>query len=216
MLNSTLIEQFAGIHRQKKSGVLTVVGPGFRLRFCIEDGDPVGLDFCADKDLVLAQALLDFHKIGPEVHQMVVESRRLGKGSVADLVRRQQVVNEDEIAQVTEQRIFRPSISAYLRSLAASMGDYRLGDRTFDEAINDAREIGDMWGVATIIWKRAETELKKPAEQRDQGQESLHHLIPEKPIASTIRFAITMKRTINGREARNVPAINGAQGGAIE
>jgi hypothetical protein len=27
-----------------------------------------------------------------------------------------------------------------------------------------------MWGEATIIWKRAETELKKPVEQRDQAQ----------------------------------------------
>jgi tetratricopeptide (TPR) repeat protein len=76
----------------------------------------------------------------------------------------------DEIAQVTEQRIFRPSIAAYLRSLAASLGDYRLGDKTFDQAIADTREIGDMWGEATIIWKRAETEQKKPAEQRDQAQ----------------------------------------------
>jgi hypothetical protein len=76
----------------------------------------------------------------------------------------------DEIAQVTEQRIFRPSIVAYLRSLAASMGDYRLGDKTFDQALADAREIGDKWGEATIIWKRAETESKKPAEQRDQAQ----------------------------------------------
>lgn len=105
MLNSILIEQFAGINRQKKSGVLTVVGPGYRLRFCLENGDPVGLDFCADKDLVLAQALLDFHKIGPEMYQMVVESRRLGKGSVSDLVRRQQVVNEEEIAQVTRSMV---------------------------------------------------------------------------------------------------------------
>lgn len=105
MLNSILIEQFASINRQKKSGVLTVVGPGYRLRFCIEEGDPVGLDFCADKDLVLAQALLDFHKIGPEMYQMVVESRRLGKGSVGDLVRRQQVVSEEEVAQVTRSMV---------------------------------------------------------------------------------------------------------------
>lgn len=76
----------------------------------------------------------------------------------------------DEIAQVTEQRIFRPSIAAYLRSLAASMGDYRLGDKTFDQAIAEAREIGDIWGETTIVWKRAETELKKPAEQRNQAQ----------------------------------------------
>src|ERR1043165_2696737 len=105
MLNSLLVEQFAGIQRQRKSGVLTVVGPALRLRFCIEDGDPVGLDFCADKDLVLAQALLASHRIGPEVYQMLVESRRLGKGSVADLVRRQQVVNDDEIAQVTRSMV---------------------------------------------------------------------------------------------------------------
>jgi tetratricopeptide (TPR) repeat protein len=76
----------------------------------------------------------------------------------------------DEIAQVTEQRIFRPSIAAYLRSLAASMGEYRLGDKTFDQAIAEAREIGDIWGETTIVWKRAETELKKPAEQRNQAQ----------------------------------------------
>ncbi|HEY8136073.1 MAG TPA: hypothetical protein VIF08_08550 [Candidatus Limnocylindrales bacterium] len=76
----------------------------------------------------------------------------------------------DEIAQVTEQRIFRPSIAAYLRSLAASMGDYRLGDKTFEQAIAEAREIGDIWGETTIVWKRAETELKRPAEQRNQAQ----------------------------------------------
>ena len=105
MLNSILVEQFAGIHRQKKSGVLTVVSPSFRLRFCIEDGDPVGLDFCTDKDLVLAQALVDFHKIGPEMFQMVVDARRLGKGTVTDMVRRQQVVNEEEIAQVTRSMV---------------------------------------------------------------------------------------------------------------
>lgn len=105
MLNSILIEQFASINRQKKSGVLTVVGPGYRLRFCLEEGDPVGLDFCADKDLVLAQALLDFHKIGPEMFQMIAESRRLGKGSVSDLVRRQQVVSEEEVAQVTRSMV---------------------------------------------------------------------------------------------------------------
>ena len=76
----------------------------------------------------------------------------------------------DEIAQMTEQRIFRPSIAAYLRSLAASMGEYALGDKTFEQAIDQTREIGDIWGEATIIWKRAETELKKPADQRDEAQ----------------------------------------------
>ena len=76
----------------------------------------------------------------------------------------------DQIAQMTEQRIFKPSIAAYLRSLGASMGEYRMGGHSFAEALAEAHDIGDMWGEATIIWKRAETESKKPADQRDQAQ----------------------------------------------
>jgi hypothetical protein len=132
MLNSILVEQFAGIHRQKKSGVLTVVGPGLRLRFCIEDGDPVGLDFCADKDLVLGQALLDSHKIGPEVYQMAVESRRLGKGTVAETVRRQQVVNEDEIAQVTRSMVEDTLVKCFGTPHQELVFDERDDSTTFD------------------------------------------------------------------------------------
>jgi hypothetical protein len=105
MLNSILVEQFGSIHRQGKSGVLTVVGPDLRLRFCVENGDPVALDFCTDKDLVLANTLLDFHKIGPEMYQVLVESRKMGKGTVSDMVRRQQVVNDEEIAQMTRSMV---------------------------------------------------------------------------------------------------------------
>ncbi|MEP7158085.1 MAG: hypothetical protein ABI797_01540 [Chloroflexota bacterium] len=76
----------------------------------------------------------------------------------------------DEIAQVTEQRIFKPSIAAYLRSLGASMGEFRMGGQTFEEAIAGARDIGDIWGEATIVWKRAETAFKNPAEGRDKTQ----------------------------------------------
>lgn len=76
----------------------------------------------------------------------------------------------DEIAQVTEQRIFKPSIAAYLRSLGASMGEFRMGGQSFDEAIADARDIGDIWGEATIVWKRAETESKRPPGQRDEAK----------------------------------------------
>ncbi len=132
MLNSILVEQFAGIHRQKKSGVLTVVSPGFRLRFCIEDGDPVGLDFCADKDLVLAQALVDFHKIGPEMFQMVVDARRLGKDTVTDTVRRQQVVNEEEISQVTRSMVEDTLVRCFSNAHQELVFDERDDASTFD------------------------------------------------------------------------------------
>jgi tetratricopeptide (TPR) repeat protein len=76
----------------------------------------------------------------------------------------------DEISQVTEQRIFRPSIAAYLRSLGASMGNFDTHGHTFDEAIEESRDIGDLFGEATIVWKRADTEAKKPSGERDEAK----------------------------------------------
>jgi tetratricopeptide (TPR) repeat protein len=72
------------------------------------------------------------------------------------------------IADVTEQRIFRPSITAYARSTAASLGEFDPRGRTFAEALAEARSIGDQWGEANVIWKRADTEAKKP--DSDQAQ----------------------------------------------
>jgi tetratricopeptide (TPR) repeat protein len=76
----------------------------------------------------------------------------------------------DEISQVTEQRIFRPSIAAYLRSLGASMGNFDTHGHTFDEAIEESRDIDDKFGEATIVWKRADTEAKKPAGELDEAR----------------------------------------------
>ncbi len=76
----------------------------------------------------------------------------------------------DEVSQVTQQRVFKPSIAAYLRSLGASMGEFDMHGHGFDEAIDEARDIGDKYGEATIVWKRAETESKKPASRRDDDK----------------------------------------------
>src|SRR4029078_4755203 len=56
------------------------------------------------------------------------------------------------------------------------------------------------------------------AGEREDGEndgESAHHLIPEKTMAATLRFAIAMNSAISGREARNVAAMSGAHGGAV-
>jgi tetratricopeptide (TPR) repeat protein len=76
----------------------------------------------------------------------------------------------DEIAQVTDQQVFKPSIAAYLRSLGASMGDFDAHGHTFDKSIAEARDIGDLFGEANIVWRRAETEAKKPAAERNVAQ----------------------------------------------
>lgn len=132
MLNSALVEQFAAINRQKKSGVLTVVGADTRLRFCFHNGDPVGVDFCTDKDLIFADTLLEFHKIGADLHQMLVESRRLGKGSVVDMVRRQQVVNEDEIGQITRATVEDTLVRCFSGTHQEVLFDENDGQETFD------------------------------------------------------------------------------------
>lgn len=132
MLNSALVEQFASLHRQKKSGVLTVVGAENRLRFCFHNGDPVGVDFCTDKDLIFANTLLEFHKIGADLHQILVESRRLGKGNVVDMVRRQQVVNEEEIALITRATVEDTLVRCFSGTHQEAVFDENDGQETFD------------------------------------------------------------------------------------
>lgn len=159
MLNSALVEQFAAINRQKKSGVLTVVGADTRLRFCFHNGDPVGVDFCTDKDLVFADTLLEFHKIGADLHQMLVESRRLGKGSVVDMVRRQQVVNEDEIGQITRATVEDTLVRCFSGTHQEVLFDENDGQETFDFDASAVRlRIGTPVLLSTVQARVAEIE----------------------------------------------------------
>ena len=73
-----------------------------------------------------------------------------------------------EVAEVTERKIFRPAFTAYRRSIAASMGNFDLGGRTFEEALDETREMGDRWGEAHVFWRRAETEAVKQPPDRAQ------------------------------------------------
>ncbi len=76
----------------------------------------------------------------------------------------------NEVANTIEQKIFRPSIAAYMRSNAASLGDFGPNARSFDEALGEARSIGDHWGEANVIWQRAETEAKTDPSAHDAEQ----------------------------------------------
>jgi tetratricopeptide (TPR) repeat protein len=68
-----------------------------------------------------------------------------------------------QIADLTEQKLFRPSIAAYLRAAAAKLGDFGPDARTFDEALDETRAMHDRWGEAHVLWKRAETEVVRAA-----------------------------------------------------
>ncbi len=69
----------------------------------------------------------------------------------------------NEVAGAIAERQFRPSITAYLRANAASMGEFGPNTDTFDQALGQARASGDRWSEANVIWKRAEVASKRTA-----------------------------------------------------
>jgi tetratricopeptide (TPR) repeat protein len=73
-----------------------------------------------------------------------------------------------EVAEVTNQKMFKPSLAAMRRSIAASMGDFNLSGRTYEEALEDARAIGDKWAEGNIVWRRAESERIAAQPDRDK------------------------------------------------
>lgn len=91
---------------------------------------------------------------------------RQGKFAAAKIV----FERGNEVANTIEQKTFRPSIIAYMRSNAASLGDFGPNAKTFDEALTEARAIGDRWGEANVVWKRAETESKRADADCDTSQ----------------------------------------------
>jgi tetratricopeptide (TPR) repeat protein len=65
------------------------------------------------------------------------------------------------VADLTDFKVFRPTIAAYLRSTMASLGATAANTLSFDEALAEARSLNDEWAETTIIWKRAETAAKQ-------------------------------------------------------
>jgi tetratricopeptide (TPR) repeat protein len=63
----------------------------------------------------------------------------------------------NEISALTGFPVFRPSISAWLRATAASLGDLGPASGNWEKELADARELGDVFTEAAIKVKRAET-----------------------------------------------------------
>ena len=75
-----------------------------------------------------------------------------------------------EVAKAIGERQFRPSLSAYIRSNYASMGEFGPNMTSFDDALEQARQSGDHWAEANILWKRAETTDKRADEPGYQSR----------------------------------------------
>jgi tetratricopeptide (TPR) repeat protein len=63
-----------------------------------------------------------------------------------------------EVAEVTNQRMFQPTLTAFRRSIAASMGDLDLAGRSYDDALAGARQMRDRFAEAGIHALRARAE----------------------------------------------------------
>ncbi len=72
------------------------------------------------------------------------------------------------ISDLTNDHMFRPVVSASMHSIAASMGQAPFAGRSFDEALDEARQIHDQWAEANVLWKRAETELSRDDGDRER------------------------------------------------
>jgi tetratricopeptide (TPR) repeat protein len=76
----------------------------------------------------------------------------------------------NEVAEMFEERSFRPSLLAYMRSNAANMGQFAHDSSDFDEALRIARDASDIFGEANVIWQRAEFEAKRADGNSDRWQ----------------------------------------------
>lgn len=105
MLNVPLIEQFQMISREQRGGAVEVTLGERRIRFGFEGGELSLLDMGEEKELAMARKLLDYHKIGPEIHRHAVAMARATGGSIVDTLRRQQLVSDGEFDQVAQSMI---------------------------------------------------------------------------------------------------------------
>jgi tetratricopeptide (TPR) repeat protein len=89
----------------------------------------------------------------------------------------------NEISALTGFPIFRPSISAWLRATAASLGDLPAsGD--WEKELADARELGDRFTEAAIRIKRAET--KANALTADAGASNVGPILADYAAGATV------------------------------
>jgi tetratricopeptide (TPR) repeat protein len=76
----------------------------------------------------------------------------------------------NEVAEVFEERSFRPSLMAYMRLNAANLGQFAHDSSDFDKALVIARDSSDRFGEASILAGKAEFEAKRQDGSIEQWQ----------------------------------------------
>lgn len=67
----------------------------------------------------------------------------------------------DELALVVDRKMWRPILQAWLGTSAAALGDFAAAEGSWEEGLATARSIGNRFGEAGILWKRAEASAQR-------------------------------------------------------
>lgn len=73
---------------------------------------------------------------------------------------RQTLQRGSDLALVVDRKFWRPSIQAWLGASATAPGDPAAAEENWEEALATARSIGNHFGEAGILWKRAEASVR--------------------------------------------------------
>lgn len=65
-----------------------------------------------------------------------------------------------QIALVVDRRVWRPTLQAWLGSTSAALGEVAASEGDWEESLTTARSIGNRYGEAGILWKRAESSVR--------------------------------------------------------
>ncbi|MCA1588635.1 MAG: tetratricopeptide repeat protein, partial [Chloroflexi bacterium] len=66
-----------------------------------------------------------------------------------------------DLALVVDRAFWRPSLQAWLGTSAAALGDFEAAEGSWEEPVATYRRIGNRFGEAGILWKRAEASVKR-------------------------------------------------------
>ena len=66
-----------------------------------------------------------------------------------------------EIALVVDRKVWRPTLQAWLGSTSAALGEVAASEGDWEDSLTTARSIGNRYGEAGILWKRAEATARR-------------------------------------------------------
>jgi tetratricopeptide (TPR) repeat protein len=106
---------------------------------------------------------------------------------------RQTLQRGSELALVVGRRMWRPTLQAWLGTSATALGDFAAAEGSWEEALAAVRSIGNRFGEAGILWKRAEA-----AEERGDRGAALDDFAASAAILEELGARPNLARVLRG------------------